>query len=211
MKTLIAIPTCYATAYGDKKSADQSGILNRAGYLRTALKGNPDVRFFLGGGLLGQWLPERDGPQDVVLPVFDDYESLPQKVRAVFGWAYDEGYDFCLKLDDDSLFSLPAFLASDYAQYDYVGCALVGKTAGKEVAYASGAGYCLSRRAMEIAENFVVEDWAEDKEIGRVLSAAGIYVHHDERYKVCVCDVCKPNIGKDWILIHGGIGHVQES
>jgi len=53
-----------------------------------------DIRFFVGGGE-----PER--PDEVILPVDDGYRALPEKVKYVFQWALNHGYDWCVKIDDD--------------------------------------------------------------------------------------------------------------
>jgi hypothetical protein len=209
-KILIAIPTCYSTHYTGLKPASEDGITNRSAYLRAHLKDTPncDVRYFLGGGLLGGWDRDRDAADDVVLPVCDDYAHLPHKVRAMFGYALDHHYDYCMKLDDDSLVDLPRFLASNFHEYDYVGHALLGLTADHETPYASGAGYCLSRHAMSVVRVMGIDDTFEDKQVGFALLQAGIGLHHDARYCVCLCEICKPLIADDWIVVHGGQGRL---
>ena len=170
-----------------------------------------DVRFFYGGlerSTLSLVEPPLAIPKSIVLPVMDDYVSLPMKVREMVMWAYDEGYDFLFKLDDDCSFSLSRFIASDFASWDYVGCETRGMTADREVAYASGAGYCLSRKSMEVVQDMVIEGWAEDKEVGRALLEGGITLHHDSRYYSCSCSMCIHQIGKDYIVVHEQQGKI---
>jgi len=39
----------------------------------------------------------------VFLDCGDGYQDLPEKVKAILQWAYDQGYDYVAKLDDDTV------------------------------------------------------------------------------------------------------------
>jgi hypothetical protein len=124
------------------------------------------VRFFLG---------QQDRPplpDEVFLPVPDDYESLPEKVRAVSQWALQGNCDVLLKLDDDVvLFPIRTIIP----QADYVGW----RQEPFSDNYCSGLAYWLSRNAMEsIAAGSIPAQprpfLGEDRWTGLTLRNAGI-------------------------------------
>lgn len=111
-----------------------------------------------------------------LLKVPDDYGHLPEKTKAICGMVKD--HDFCFLTDTDSYVSIPKLLASGYEAHDYIGYRLEGKD------YASGgAGYWLSRKAMQVVASCDPSRFtAEDEMVGTVLKEAGIKLHHDPRY-----------------------------
>lgn len=98
------------------------------------------------------------------LGVPDDYYSLPQKVRKICEFALDSGYPRILKLDDDSYVNWKQF---EVPEADYAGIRKPGD-------YASGGAYWLSRRAMEVIARYGIDDWAEDRGVGKLLAEHGI-------------------------------------
>jgi hypothetical protein len=158
--------------------------------------GKIDVRLFVGTGD-----QEVHFPNLVELDAPDGYYDLPAKVKAMFAWALDAGYDYAVKLDDDVLFRPNNFLKF-FQPVDYCGYELESNTDK----WASGAAYVVSRRAMQ----FVVDTpwnpaWnsAEDQMVGRILRANGIPLVHDPRYLCCSCPECFRKYGlENLITIH---------
>ena len=152
-KLLIAIPTCEE----DKALEDAC----RATWAKK--RDDVDIVFF-------------DGE---TLGVADEYEQLPIKVQAICRWAVEHDYDFMLKVDSDTFVWVDRILASGFEQHDYSGWT-GGKAAAKDEYCSGGAGYFLSRRAMEvIAEAQLPADTCEDRVVGRLLYDAGIKLHRN--------------------------------
>jgi hypothetical protein len=127
-------------------------------------------RFFLGlGGI--------NATDEVSLNVDDGYLSLPEKTQAMCKWALDHNFDYMYKCDTDTLVS-PANLALSFHEFDYMG----GENADnvsffhEPVSFASGgAGYWLSRKAMEIVVNSIKPPTnAEDVFVAWALKGEGI-------------------------------------
>lgn len=151
MKILVAVTTCEARRH----QADAQ----RATWVPDS---NHDVRFFLAA-------QERDPLADeVFLPCSDGYEDLPAKVKAMCGWAVKEGFDLCLKIDDD-ICMWPTRIV--IPQGHYTGW----KQEPDGYNYCSGLAYWLSRDAMKIvAEAPLTEMQYEDRWVGQTLKEAGI-------------------------------------
>jgi hypothetical protein len=188
---LIAVVTCHSYEYPkqDSGAAHHSRIDTvRSSAIRRTWhndwlrhKDEIDLKFFYGRG---ERSPEAD---EVFLDVPDDYYSLPIKVKAVFQWALDHHYDFCLKVDDD-VFVWVDRLIRNYPSDDYRGFMLEAS----EGKYASGTAYWLSRKAMEVVvkAEWNPADFAEDKYVGRTLAYNGINLAHDDGFQCCNCPGC---------------------
>jgi hypothetical protein len=125
-----------------------------------------DALFFVGQG------PPPAEERLIQLAVQDDYLSLPRKVQALCRFALEHyEFDYLFKCDDDTYVSIERLfdLLKERAQY-------IGGAEWVREGYASGgAGYLLSRRAVELVAGAPVPaDGAEDVWVGRVLSAAGV-------------------------------------
>lgn len=109
------------------------------------------------------------------LGVPDDYAHLPHKTCAICK-AIKDRTDHAFLCDTDTYVHVPRLLEAP--RYDYAGYQLEGKH------YASGgAGYWLSRKAMEVvAAGDPSRFEFEDEMVGTLLLEAGIVVHHDPRY-----------------------------
>jgi hypothetical protein len=206
MKILVALATCrkFQYAAGDQAGHRDSPTNTRVHavldtwYKTWAEKYSDkiDVRLFVGAGD-----QEVHFPNLVELFAPDGYYDLPAKVKAMFAWAFDNGYDYCVKLDDDVLLR-PANFLKFFQPVDYCGYELESNTDK----WASGAAYVVSRRAMQ----FVVDTpwdptWnsAEDQMVGRILRANGIPLVHDHRYLCCHCPDCFKKYGlENLITIH---------
>ena len=159
MNELIAIPSCHALR-------DWHDTIRETWKKDSSI----DVKFFLGS-------PKVEAKEDeVFLDVGDSLGNLTHKVVEMFKWALSQDYDFVLKCDLDTLVRPQALLQSDFRQFDWVG--------GQNSFFASGgAGYWLSKRAMQIVVDHPIETaQEEDVHVARALLAAGIPLHHDPRY-----------------------------
>src|SRR5207237_4532050 len=115
---------------------------------RELLRGT-DYRYFLG---VGNSDPADD---EVILPVRDDYWALPQKVRAAFRWALEQTnadgtftYSHVFKCDRDSFIHADRLLAH-YQEILAQGLDYVGLVGNPGDCCGGGAGYWLSRKAMQ--------------------------------------------------------------
>jgi hypothetical protein len=151
MRFLIGVTTCH-------KFVERANVQRRT-WVPDAKAAGIDVRFFVGDGV------EAPNVLDTIyLPVLDDYQHLPLKVQAMFAWGVEQGYDFTLKTDDDTLVR-PQNLLKELG--DYIG--------HSNRLYCSGFGYTLSRRAAEIVSRAKWDgDPVEDRWVGGVLAAEGI-------------------------------------
>lgn len=188
-RVLIAIPACHKYDYESHadNSIHQSNASNarieavRAtwqGYL-AAFKSYVELRFFY-----GQPMADRQPLDDeVFLDVPDAYDSLPVKVQAIYQWALQQRFDFVFKTDDDTFVYLDRLLASGFENYDYLGYCSGDQHLPLKDRYASGgSGYWLSSKAMGLVTQAKVDDWAEDRWVGKVLFSRGIKVTRDTRY-----------------------------
>jgi hypothetical protein len=166
-KVLVAVATCHK--YRARADAQ------RETWAKDIPEGM-DVRFFLGGGQ-----PERD--DEIILPVDDGYNALPEKTRGICRWARTNGYQRLFKTDDDCYTQLNRLLAS-VPSAEYVGRKR-GPSGIFPAPYCSGLGYWLGPAAIHIvAEAEMNGDTAEDRWIANVLLSRGINASHDGRYAV---------------------------
>lgn len=181
MKVLIAVMTCARDRW-------------RIPAHREMLCGHgADVRFFLGRGNED---PERD---EVIFDVGDDWNSLPHKCRAAFGWALDRGYDYLFKIDADTGVDVPALLSSGFEAHEYIGLlGDEGESNGLGHCASGGVGYWLSARAARAyLDHFqtysqahggpylLYEDWSLSIVLHDLATTTGdhsLYPHHDPRY-----------------------------
>lgn len=150
MRVLIAVVTCAAR----KAQADAQ----RATWVKDS---NYDVRFFLARQ------PRDSLPDEVFVDADDGYLGLPAKVRGVCRWAYAADYELMMKTDDDTVMFPGRVILP---QGHYTGW----KQEPCQDSYCAGVAYWLSRDAMRtIARAELTEEWAEDRWVGKTLTAAG--------------------------------------
>lgn len=140
-----------------------------------------DVRVFLGRGGPAQ------SEDEVILDVDDGYQGLPAKTQAICRWAYEQGYDFVFKCDDDVYVRPERLFASGFEPYDYVGRwrGASGPVHLFPAPYCSGFAVWFSRKSLKIvADTPLNGDDAEDRFVGNALHAAGIWGHPDYRYQI---------------------------
>ncbi len=183
MKLLFGVVSCYA----DEKNGREQAILD-------TWLGSANDSFVA------------KGPR-----VFDGYDSLPYKVQRICMIGLNKNYDFLFKCDVDTYVrpeKIKSFLYSDNDALipfvsDYIGFILTGET------YCSGgAGYVLSRKAMEIVARAEVDDTVEDRWVGNVLAGAGIIPLHSRSFMPWRVPITKSN---DAISVHlSEPGHVYD-
>jgi glycosyltransferase involved in cell wall biosynthesis len=161
-----------------------------------------DYKVFYGTGADRE--PEAD---EVFLDVNDDYVSLPAKMKAIYKWALDNGYEYICKVDDDVFVEVPRLVTAGWQNFAYSGRM---NGAGSPV-WASGACYWLNAHAMKLLVDAPLgSDTAEDRHAAAVLFKHGINVHNDERYSLIIyfqpdwhtavtACICNPNVTMEMI------------
>jgi len=176
-RLLIAIPT--AEHYrGNDTSPNRDERARRAACRETWLQGVSDYKFFYGSG------KHDPAPDEVVLDVPEGYGHLSSKFVRICQWALEHDYDFLFRVDTDAYVYVDRLLRSGFEAHDYSGYTIDYPRHLAHARYASGAGWALSRRGMEVVVNSVVTNEADDYWTGKVLYAAGIPCHRDTRF-VC--------------------------
>jgi glycosyltransferase involved in cell wall biosynthesis len=167
-KILLAIMSC--EMYHNRADAQRATWIKE---IPTEL----DYKFFVGRGA---------APSDdtVVLDVPDDYKHFTLKVQAMRRWAYERGYDYVCKLDDDVYARPERLLETVPTGHDYVG-RLRGPSGQKPAPYNSGFCYWLSRRAIE---KLLDAEWdfdtAEDRWTANELLKRGVKAIPDYRHVI---------------------------
>jgi Galactosyltransferase len=158
-----------------------------------------DLKVFMGDGATAT------DPDEVVLNAPDSYIGLPYKTRAIARYMMTQTYDYAFLCDSGSYvvphhFSLCGFEKVDYLGYwPYTmkmfanviedpthGCPVVEIPNCRP--YASGGGYFLSRKALEIAASDEPTTWAEDLSVGQVLANHGVTLEAPDGFKGFVAD-----------------------
>lgn len=189
MKLLIAILTChkldyyvddctqdYITQKGWRNLDQQSRVDTiRATWVKD-IPADVDHKFFYGNRLrqdierrVQRKVELREPMSDeVYLDCGDNYTANPEKMKAICAWALAHGYDYVLRCDDDTFIYPDRLLATNWAQFDYVGSGF------KTDMFHPGGCMFLSRRAMELIVKAKPTGYADDVWIGKVMRDNGI-------------------------------------
>lgn len=194
-QVLIAVESCQRNRLGPVHDAIRDTWFKNLGVT--------EKRFFYGAGL-GMTL-QCDDLDVSCLDCLDDYESLPSKTQAICQWSIKHDFDFLYKCDTDTVVNPWQFVFSGFENHDYFG----GENADQNVPgfgptriefCSGGAGYWLSRRAMQIvAETQVFPgQTAEDVFVASALLKHGIKptFHPGYRWRPGV------KIDKDVVSLH---------
>jgi hypothetical protein len=184
MRYLLALFTCHRYEYtiADYKDWFQRPIVDRVRGIRdTWLKDvTIDYKLFYGQGGGRQPLPD-----EVFLPVPDDYHHSYEKIRGVIKYTLDHGYDYLLKIDDD-VFVYWDRLSANMPTADYVGSgrgfAVKEGFSAFQADFAPGFTYGLSKKSMELLLASKAGAWAEDRWVGESLRRAGVPLTIEERF-----------------------------
>lgn len=188
-RTLIVIPACHRYKYDSWQSdihIDGVSQLDRLAACRETwirdIKPHADYldyRFFYGEG--GTRAPE---PDEVFIPVSDEYRHLPLKLCAAYHWAKEQGYSRVYKCDDDTFVWVDRlardFLSPEWENEPYYGFK-------HEHGYVTGgAGYVLNKRAFNLMSNaqpHQISHWAEDITTYKLLDAVNIQGKYHEGHQ----------------------------
>lgn len=173
MKVLVAVMTC-------DMMKDRANAVRSTWGAECAAHGL-DLRFFVGRSKTTTW------PDDtVVLDCGDSYQELPVKVQAARRWAYDRGYDWVVKCDDDVYVRPERLLATVPTDGVHYAGRVRGPSGLKPAPYASGFCYWLDRHALELLLEIPWDhDIAEDRWTGNELLKRGVVAVPDYRHVVC--------------------------
>lgn len=188
MKLLVAILTCHRLDYYfddltvdwlmSQRCLDQQARVNtqRTTWLRELPEG-VDYKFFY-GSVLRQSNERRTKPvqpqlrepltDEVFLPCGDNYTQNSHKLKEICRWAIAHGYEYILRVDDDTFVYPDRLLKSDWVGHDYSG-------PGTELH--PGGCLFLSRHAMEIIVKNPVTNYADDIWIAGLLKDSGVKAH----------------------------------
>ena len=141
-----------------------------------------DAFFFVGRGAA-----ILDGDNVVELNCKDDYQSIPEKVRAISQWALEHGYDSMLKCDDDVILRPNDFISSGYEQHQYS-----GRANRHPQPYIVPFGFCyvLNRDCMTIVAQSELpinhhEPFDDERWVAEILWNRGIQITDVRRYVLC--------------------------
>lgn len=126
---------------------------------------------------------------EVQLDVPDGYPDLCTKIHEMIRWAYDHGYEYLFQVDDDTYVHPDRLFSSDFRNRDFVGGESFGIDEHKRIfkyqggVNASGPGFWLSRKAMEIVLGFPRpgSESPDEPWLGWVLRSKGTHVKADTR------------------------------
>jgi hypothetical protein len=177
-KVLIAVPACHKYAYGSHANDLKIGARQTEGRIEAVratwwndvkpFGDYVDAKFFYGSPSPVGFKPK---PDEVLLNVPDDYEHLPHKMQAIYKWALAHGYDYVFKADDDGFVYVDRLLRLDYERWDQIGFSNCPHGLGEKCGcyVTGGAGYFLSKRAMQAVVSEPITHWAEDLTTGKAL------------------------------------------
>jgi Galactosyltransferase len=98
---------------------------------------------------------------EVFLNCGDNYTENPAKMKAICRWALDNGYDYILRVDDDTFIYPDRIFKTNWATKDYSGA--------NDKGFHPGGCLFLSRHAMELIIQAQVTTYADDVWIGQVM------------------------------------------
>lgn len=180
-KLLIAIPTCVSYE-GNPQTTNRNQTDRRQACRETWLKNLPagvEYKFFYGRGNGPDLLPDEVRLNDCG----DDYGSLSRKFQSICVYALRAGFDWLLRIDDDAYCYVDRLMSDlSWTKYDYSGYTIDYPKHLSWARYCSGAGFTLSRRAMQIVADNPPDHSADDLWTGRILYRNSIPCHRDTRY-----------------------------
>jgi hypothetical protein len=152
------------------------------------------VVFFVGEGSQ----PLEDSGDIVTVPAGDDYDHLPQKVRAFFRAALVEDFDWLFKCDDDTYVDLGRLHELAEEAHDLVGNEFIESRG----APSGGAGYFLTRRLVELlaADDRLPATGAEDLIVGEAARRLGASLKGTRR--LCWDSSRFPRVDNDVVTSH---------
>lgn len=142
-----------------------------------------DAFFFVGRGSEGETFPE----DTVVLDCDDSYMGLPDKIREIVRWAYEHGYDYVLKCDDDVVLDVNKLFESGFDRYEYTGRSNRQPTIHDPFWVPMGFNYWMSRKCMAVIKDTPLPGGGTNDDeywVAKHLHANGINLHSDNNYRL---------------------------
>lgn len=175
MKILIAIVNC-------RSRRDWANAIRNT-WLPQVPESRADVRFFVGRGD-----PQVFPADTIELDCDDSYQGLPDKIRSIVRWAYENGYDYVMKLDDDVVIRPEALLNSGFDNHDYSGRFNRSPNIDSPFVVPMGFAYWISRRCMEFIKDYELPVNSNDDEywVAKIMHENGVHLSGDERYQLHV-------------------------
>ncbi len=140
----------------------------------------------------------RDG-HTLYCPGSGGYRHLFEQVVGFCRWAITQSdWEYLFKCDDDTYVSIPRLLAYPTLNSDYIG----RRFSRRPIFAVGGAGYLLSRRAVEVIANRKYSHGRyEDRRVAETLNRADIKLTSDERF-TDLGDKKVPRLANDFITGH---------
>lgn len=135
-----------------------------------------DYKFFYGN--VTERAPKSD---EVFVDCKDDYRSLPMKVKRAVEWAYENGYDYIFKTDDDVYVRPERLLTSGFDKHSYIGFSF-------QEYGAVGLAYWLNRDCMKLVTQDTPAIEQEDSWIAQLMDKNKVPFYHDGRYRLVLTD-----------------------
>lgn len=173
-----------------------------------------DYKIFYGRGISGRRrnedvseLSHELESDEVELDVPDGYLDVCIKIHEIIRWAYEQGYDYLFKVDDDTYVRPEKLIASNFKDYDFIGGESFGIDSNNRLfrylggVNASGPGFWLSRKSMGLVLKYPRPGHAHPDEpwLGWVLRSQGTRVKQDDRLG---CYGCLPTDGKGYEFVY---------
>lgn len=136
-----------------------------------------DVKFFVGRGSEAM-------PSDTVVVECDDsYAGLPGKVQQIAKYAYENNYEYVMKLDDDVVVKPRELLSSGYNQRPYSGRANRPPNTSDPFWVPMGFAYWMNRDCMKaVTEATIPLNNDDERWVAENLHRKGIHLYDDKRY-----------------------------
>jgi hypothetical protein len=170
MRILIAVSGCQLY---ENNGVNQS---MRDTWLPGAVALGIDYKFFHGRGCT-------PGPDIVLLDINDAYDGVTEKLKGKVRWAYEHGYDYVFPCFADTYAVPERLLACGFDKFDYFGDVNKGVSYDATFYCHGGAGYFLSRRAMEVINRNTTSYVNDDCWVGDVLSGTDTTMGNSEDFR----------------------------
>jgi hypothetical protein len=176
MKILVAISSCLQFEDNHQSMRDT--------WLPEAVSLGIDYRFFVEQG-------ESSKP-DVVTTDNEDW-AMTCRLKSKMHWAFHRGYDYLFSCFPDTYVRSDRLLTSGFERFDYFGSVFKHASPGATFYCHGGAGYLLSKGAMEVALRETTSYLNDDCWLGDVLSPSRMVRGHSDDFRQFVGSPTKDN------------------